>query len=62
MKPFLKTYGSVILALIAALTILVVAFVANGSEYEHAWLYITAVYFVLMGAWEMYTHKGGKKS
>ncbi len=54
MNSQLKIYGGLIIALIFAVAILGTTFIANGSEYEDAWLYIVALYFVVNGIWMTY--------
>jgi hypothetical protein len=50
-----------ILSIIAAVTILITAFIANGSDFEDAWLYIVALWAVLIPAFEVYSKKKYKK-
>lgn len=47
----------IILSAIAGVSILLVVFVANGSQYEDAWLYLTGLWIVLIPLFELSTQK-----
>ncbi len=57
MTPKSQQRRIVIISVIAALTILAAAWWLNGSEYDDAWLYITAAWIVIIPVFELYSKK-----
>jgi ABC-type polysaccharide/polyol phosphate export permease len=57
MTPTFRKYGQIILALISALAIIGTALIADGTEYENAWLYVFCIWFILFLAFEVYSRK-----
>ncbi len=53
----MKPQTQILLSVIVAAAILITAYVANGSEYEDAWLYILALWLVLSPALDFYFKK-----
>ncbi len=53
----MKPQTQILLSVIVATAILITAYVANGSEYEDAWLYILAFWLVLSPALDLYFKK-----
>ena len=54
MTPTFKKNGTIIMSVIAAIAILATAYLAKGSEYENAWLYIFVIWSFLFAAFEVY--------
>ena len=61
MIAIFKKHGMIIMSVIVAIAILATAYIANGSEYETAWLYIVALWLVILPAWEIYSKRGKSK-
>jgi Zn-dependent protease with chaperone function len=47
----------ILLSIIAAVTILAATWFMNGSEYEDAWLYLTAFWIVIIPLYNAYSKK-----
>lgn len=60
MKPLFKKYGISIIIAIVGTAILVTVWVANGTESDDAWLYITAILLVLYSAFSAHPKKKDK--
>ena len=54
MTPTFKKNGTIIMSVIAAIAILATAYLAKGSEYENAWLYVFVIWSFLFAAFEVY--------
>ena len=52
MTPTFKKKGTLIMSVIAAITMLATAYLAKGSEYENAWLYVFVIWSFLFAAFE----------
>lgn len=52
-----KRYGQILLSVLAAVAIIATALLTRGTENEGAFFYIIAIYFVLMGAFELYSRR-----
>jgi UDP-N-acetylmuramyl pentapeptide phosphotransferase/UDP-N-acetylglucosamine-1-phosphate transferase len=50
-----KRYGQILLSVAAALAIIGTALLTRNTENEGAFFYVLAIYFVLMGALEVYS-------
>lgn len=51
----------VVTATVVAIGLIVGVYVANGSEREDAWLYITSILVVIFGTWASYPKKNKGK-
>ena len=61
MTPTFKKNGTLIMSVIAAITMLATAYLTKGSEYENAWLYVFVIWSFLFAAFEAYdNHKKNK--
>ncbi len=54
MTPTFKKNGTIIMSVISAITIVATAYLAKGSEYENAWLYVFVIWSFLFAAFEVY--------
>ena len=55
-----KIMKLIIISVIVALVIIAAAWWLNGSEYEDAWLYITAVWIIVLPLYELIFKKKDK--
>lgn len=54
-----KRNGMILLSVIGAIAIIGTALLTRGTENEGAFFYVLAIWFVLFGAFEVYSRKGG---
>lgn len=52
-----KRYGMILLSVLAAPSIIATALITRNTENEGAFLYVLAIYFVVMAALEVYSRK-----
>lgn len=57
MTHLFKKHGAIIISLITAIAILATAWLAKGTAYENAWLFILAVGSIITAFFEWYSKK-----
>jgi len=57
MPPFLKTYGTILIAIVTVTLTLATALFGKDTPYENAWLYITSFGIAFMAIFEAYTKR-----
>jgi len=57
MTPLFQKHGVLIIWLVTAIAMVLSAYLAKGSVYENAWLYIFGVGSILVAFWEVYSRK-----
>ena len=55
-----KRYGMILLSVIGAIAIVGTALLTKDTENEGAFFYVLAIWFVLFGAFEVYSRRGRK--
>ena len=60
MARHFKQSGSILIAVITAVAILLSAYLLKGTEYENVWLYVLFVGLILSAAWEVFLKKTNK--
>jgi hypothetical protein len=60
MTPTVKKYGSVVLYLLMAVSIIAAAWFGKDTQYENAWLLVMTIGFFIIAGFELYSRRNNK--